>query len=124
MKAVRRGPWLFGRGSIDDGYGGYLCVASLKILQNSNVPHPKCSFLIETCEESGSYDLPHYLEALKEDLGEPDMIVVMDSGGPDYDHIWITEALRGLISGTLSIKFHMRESIRALPEDLFHLHLG
>ena len=32
------------------------------------------------------------------------MIVVMDSGGPDYDHIWITEALRGLVSGTLSIK--------------------
>ena len=104
LKAVRRGPWLFGRGSIDDGYGGYLCVASLKILQNSNIPHPKSSFLIETCEESGSYDLPSYLEALKEDLGEPDMIVVMDSGGPDYDHIWITEALRGLISGTLSIK--------------------
>ncbi len=104
LSAVRRGPWLFGRGSIDDGYGGYLCVAALKLLQNSNTPHPKCSFLIETCEESGSYDLPPYLEALKEDLGEPDMIVVMDSGGPDYEHIWITEALRGLISGTLSIK--------------------
>ena len=32
------------------------------------------------------------------------MIVVMDSGGPDYDHIWMTEALRGLVSGTLSVK--------------------
>ena len=104
LRAVRRDPWLFGRGSVDDGYGGYLCVAALKILQDSNIPHPKCSFLIETCEESGSYDLPPYLEALEEDLGEPDMIVVMDSGGPDYDHIWITESLRGLISGTLSIK--------------------
>ena len=52
------------------------------------------------------------------------MIVVMDSGGPDYDHIWITEALRGLVSGTLSIKVSHEESTRVLPEDLFHLHLG
>ena len=104
LDAVRRGEWLFGRGSIDDGYGGYLCLASLKLLQESGIPHPKCSFLIETCEESGSFDLPPYLESLKDELGDPDMIVVMDSGGPDYDHIWITESLRGLVSGTLSIK--------------------
>ena len=104
LEAVRREPWLFGRGSVDDGYGGYLCIAAVKLLQESGTPHPKCSFLIETCEESGSFDLPPYLESLKEDLGNPDMIVVMDSGGPDYEHIWITEALRGLLSGTLSIK--------------------
>ena len=104
LDAVRRDQWLFGRGSIDDGYGGYLCIAALKLLQESGIPHPKCSFLIETCEESGSFDLPPYLESLKDDLGNPDMIVVMDSGGPDYEHIWITEALRGLVSGTLSIK--------------------
>ena len=60
--------------------------------------------IIETCEESGSFDLPPYLEALSERLGNPDMVVVLDSGGPDYDHIWMTEALRGLVSGTLSVK--------------------
>ena len=60
--------------------------------------------IIETCEESGSFDLPTYLEALTERLGNPDMVVVLDSGGPDYDHIWMTEALRGLVSGTLSVK--------------------
>ena len=38
------------------------------------------------------------------ELGNPDMVVVLDSGGPDYDHIWMTEALRGLVSGTLSVK--------------------
>ena len=32
------------------------------------------------------------------------MIVVLDSGGPDYDHVWMTEALRGLVSGTLSVR--------------------
>ena len=104
LKAVRRDPWLYGRGSIDDGYGGYLCVTSVRLLQEAGIPHPRCIFLIETCEESGSYDLPPYLDALSEQLGDPDMIVVLDSGGPDYDHIWMTEALRGLVSGTLSVR--------------------
>ena len=104
LKAVRRDPWLYGRGTIDDGYGGYLCATSVRLLQEAGTPHPRCTFLIETCEESGSFDLPPYLDALTGELGNPDMIVVMDSGGPDYDHIWMTEALRGLVSGTLSVK--------------------
>jgi len=104
LKAVRRGPWLYGRGSIDDGYGGYLCASSVLLLQEAGIPHPRCTFLIETCEESGSFDLPPYLEALSEQMGDPDMVVVMDSGGPDYEHVWMTEALRGLVSGTLSVK--------------------
>ncbi|MBF92500.1 MAG: peptidase M20 [Euryarchaeota archaeon] len=104
LKAVRRDPWLFGRGSVDDGYGGYLCATSVRLLQEAGEPHPRCTMIIETCEESGSFDLPPYLEALTEQLGDPDMVVVMDSGGPDYDHIWMTEALRGLVSGTLSVK--------------------
>ncbi|MEE2625527.1 MAG: M20/M25/M40 family metallo-hydrolase, partial [Candidatus Thermoplasmatota archaeon] len=104
LKAVRRDPWLYGRGSIDDGYGGYLCITSIRLLQEAGATHPRCTFLIETCEESGSFDLPPYLDALAENLGNPDMIVVLDSGGPDYDHIWMTEALRGLVSGTLSVR--------------------
>ena len=104
LRAVRRDPWLYGRGSVDDGYGGYLCATSIRLLQEAGAPHPRCTMIIETCEESGSFDLPPYLEALTDQLGDPDMVVVMDSGGPDYDHVWMTEALRGLVSGTLSVK--------------------
>ena len=104
LKAVRRDPWLYGRGSVDDGYGGYLCATSVRLLQEAGAPHPRCTMIIETCEESGSFDLPPYLEALAEQLGDPDMVVVLDSGGPDYDHVWMTESLRGLVSGTLSVK--------------------
>tara|TARA_B100002052_G_scaffold297082_1_gene326937 strand:- start:254 stop:1696 length:1443 start_codon:yes stop_codon:yes gene_type:complete len=104
LKAVRREPWLYGRGSVDDGYGAYLCLASIMLLQEKNINHPKCTFLIETCEESGSFHLPPYLEKLTKDLGNPDLIVVLDSGGHDYEHIWTTDALRGLISGTLSVQ--------------------
>ncbi len=103
LKAVRRDPFLFGRGSVDDGYGGYVCATSIRLLQEAGIPHPKATFLIETCEESGSFDLPPYLDNLSAKLGSPDLVVVLDSGGPSYDHIWITEALRGLVSGTLSV---------------------
>ena len=104
LKAVRRDPFLYGRGSVDDGYGGYLCVTAIRLLQEAGIPHPKATFLIETCEESGSYDLPPYLDELTEDLGNPDLIVVLDSGGPSYEHIWVTEALRGLVAGNLSVR--------------------
>ena len=104
LKAVRQDPFLFGRGSVDDGYGGYLCVTAIRLLQEAGIPHPKATFLIETCEESGSFDLPPYLDALTEDLGNPDLIVVLDSGGPSYEHIWVTEALRGLVAGNLSVR--------------------
>ena len=30
FESCQEGSWLFGRGSIDDGYGGYLCVAALR----------------------------------------------------------------------------------------------
>ncbi len=104
LKAVRRDPFLYGRGSVDDGYGGYLCVTAIRLLQEAGIPHPKATFLIETCEESGSYDLPPYLDELTEKLGNPDLVVVLDSGGPSYEHIWVTEALRGLVAGNLSVK--------------------
>lgn len=104
LKAVRREPFLYGRGSVDDGYGGYLCVTAIRLLQEAGIPHPKATFLIETCEESGSYDLPPYLDELTEKLGNPDLVVVLDSGGPSYEHIWVTEALRGLVAGNLSVK--------------------
>ena len=76
------------------------CATAIRLLQEAGIPHPKATFLIETCEESGSFDLPPYLDALTDELGNPDLIVVLDSGGPSYDHIWITEALRGLVAET------------------------
>lgn len=100
---VREDPWLFGRGSVDDGYGGYLCVLSILACQAHGIAHPKATFLIETCEESGSFDLPAYLDELADVLGSPDLIVVMDAGAGDYDRLWVTTALRGLVGGTLDV---------------------
>ncbi|MBT4058707.1 MAG: M20/M25/M40 family metallo-hydrolase [Euryarchaeota archaeon] len=100
---VREDPWLYGRGSVDDGYGGYCSLISLMALQAQGIAHPSCTFILETCEESGSPDLPFYLEELTDELGIPDMVVVLDSGLGDYERVWVTESLRGLVGGTLTV---------------------
>ena len=33
-------------------------------LEDQGVPHARCVILIEACEESGSYDLPFYVDHL------------------------------------------------------------
>ena len=103
-KPVIEDDWLFGRGSVDDGYGGYAGVLSVLALQNQGIPHPTCRFLIETGEESGSPDLELYLDELKAHLGIPDLVIILDTGGMDYDRLWITQSLRGIVAGTLSVK--------------------
>ena len=103
-KPVIEDNWLYGRGSVDDGYGGYAGILSVLGLQEQGLPHPTCRFLIETGEESGSPDLELYLDELKPQLGIPDVVIVLDTGGMDYDRLWITQSLRGIVAGTLSVK--------------------
>jgi acetylornithine deacetylase/succinyl-diaminopimelate desuccinylase-like protein len=105
------GPWtpvidsgkLYGRGGADDGYAVFAALAALGALAAQRVPHARCIGLIETCEESGSYDLPAYLDALKPRLGNVDLVVGLDSGCGDYERLWITTSLRGLASGKLTV---------------------
>ena len=103
-KPVIEDGWLYGRGSVDDGYGGYAGVLSILALQDQGISHPTCRFLIETGEESGSPDLSYYLDELESVLGVPDLVIVLDTGGLDYDRLWVTESLRGIVAGTLSVK--------------------
>ena len=95
---------MFGRGSVDAGYGGYAGILSVLALQDQGISHPTCRFLIETGEESGSPDLSYYLDELGSVLGIPDLVIVLDTGGIDYDRLWVTESLRGIVAGTLSVK--------------------
>ena len=105
------GPWqpliendrLFGRGAADDGYAIFAALSAIAALQADNVPHARCVGIIETCEESGSYDLPAYLEALRPRLGAVDFVVGLDSGCGDYERLWVTTSLRGMTAGTLRV---------------------
>ena len=108
---VGLGPWtpvlrdgkLYGRGGADDGYAAFACVAALQALQRQRLPHARCVVLIEACEESGSYDLPAYVEALAGRIGTPSLVICLDSGCGNYEQLWITTSLRGLVGGTLTV---------------------
>jgi acetylornithine deacetylase/succinyl-diaminopimelate desuccinylase-like protein len=105
------GPWLprrdgdrlYGRGGADDGYAMFAALAALMALRTQGVPHGRAIVVIEACEESGSYDLPSYVDHLAARLGRPSLVVCLDSGCGNYDQLWLTTSLRGCLSGTLSI---------------------
>ncbi len=106
------GPWtpeyqdgkLYGRGGADDGYAVYASIAAVQALKAQNVPHPRIVGLIETCEESGSYDLLPYVDALRKRLGEVALVVCLDSGAGNYDQLWLTTSLRGMGGGVLKVE--------------------
>jgi acetylornithine deacetylase/succinyl-diaminopimelate desuccinylase-like protein len=106
------GPWtpvldegrLYGRGGADDGYAIFASVLALAALHEQGVPHARVVGLIECCEESGSYDLPAYLEALRSRVGQVDLVIGLDSGCGNYEQLWVTTSLRGIAAGTLDVE--------------------
>jgi acetylornithine deacetylase/succinyl-diaminopimelate desuccinylase-like protein len=106
------GPWmpvlqdgkLFGRGGADDGYAIFASLLALSALKEQGVGHARIVGLIECCEESGSYDLPAYIDALKSRIGTVDLVIGLDSGCGNYDQLWVTTSLRGIAAGTLTVE--------------------
>ncbi|MCW5651039.1 MAG: M20 family metallopeptidase [Ramlibacter sp.] len=106
------GPWtpkyedgrLYGRGGADDGYAVYASIAAVQALKAQKVAHPRIVGLVETCEESGSYDLLPYVDALRPRLGDVALVICLDSGAGNYDQLWLTTSLRGMASGTLKVE--------------------
>ncbi|HVT05434.1 MAG TPA: M20 family metallopeptidase [Thermoanaerobaculia bacterium] len=99
---VRRDGKLFGRGAADDGYAVFACVSAIKAMQEQGVPHSRLVVLIECCEESGSVDLPFYVEKLNDRIGTPGLVICLDSGCGNYEALWSTASLRGSIVGNLT----------------------
>ncbi|GGI91561.1 M20/M25/M40 family metallo-hydrolase [Legionella impletisoli] len=114
------GPWdpvikdgrLYGRGAADDGYAAYAALTAICALQEQEVSHPRCVIIIEASEESGSQDLPFYIETLKDKIGTPNLIICLDSGAGNYDQLWMTTSLRGNIVGELSVEL-LKEGIHS-----------
>src|SRR4030095_12826564 len=73
-------------------------------LQSQGLPHSRCVVMIEACEESGSYDLPYYVDHLAARIGKPSLIVCLDSGCGNYEQLWLTTSLRGMTGGNLVVK--------------------
>lgn len=106
------GPWepvlkegcLYGRGAADDGYAAYASLVAIRALQEQGLAHARCIIVIEACEESGSYDLPFYIEVLQERIGKPSLVICLDSGAGNYQQLWMTTSLRGNVVGELSVE--------------------
>lgn len=101
---VLRGNRLYGRGAVDDGYSGYAATTAIESVLAAGGRHARCVVILETCEESGSPDLPEYLERLRPRLGEVSLVVCLDSGGYDYERLWLSTSLRGLIAAVVTVR--------------------
>ncbi|TDI32930.1 MAG: M20/M25/M40 family metallo-hydrolase [Acidobacteria bacterium] len=102
-KPVVRDGKLYGRGGADDGYAVFGSLTAIEALEKQGLPHGRCVVIIECCEESGSPDLPAYIDHLKDRIGTPSLVVCLDSGCGNYDQFWVTTSLRGMISGNLTV---------------------
>ena len=107
-----KGPWtpviedgrLYGRGGADDGYAMFAALTAVEALVGAGGLHSRLIVLIEAGEESGSPDLAAHVDNLSHRLGDVDLVVCLDSGAADYDAMWVTTSLRGLVSGTLHVQ--------------------
>ena len=106
------GPWkpvireekLYGRGGADDGYALFASLGSILALKDQGISLPRIVILIEFCEESGSPDLPFYMDDCSDIIGEVDLVICLDSGAGNYDQFWNTVSLRGMISCNLKVQ--------------------
>jgi acetylornithine deacetylase/succinyl-diaminopimelate desuccinylase-like protein len=101
---VLRDGKLYGRGGADDGYAIFSSLTAIRLLQEQGRPHARCVVLIEACEESGSYDLPHYVDLLADRIGTPSLVVCLDAECGNYDQLWSTTSLRGNLVGNLGVE--------------------
>ena len=106
------GPWspvldgdrLYGRGGADDGYSAFASLTAIRAVRAAGGQHARCVVIIEACEESGSFDLPHYIDYLQDRIGTPSLVVCLDSGCGNYDQLWCTTSLRGIVAGNLEVR--------------------
>jgi acetylornithine deacetylase/succinyl-diaminopimelate desuccinylase-like protein len=106
------GPWtpvlrdgkLFGRGGADDGYAVFAAISAIKAVQTQGLEHSRIVVIIECCEESGSVDLPPYIDHFSDRIGTPRLVICLDSGCGNYEQLWITTSLRGSIVGNLTVE--------------------
>lgn len=95
---------LYGRGAADDGYALFSAMSALAALRKQNIPHARSIIIIEAEEESDDDDIAYYLNYLKDIFGNVSLVICLDSGAGDYERLWLTNSLRGVIVGALEVK--------------------
>jgi len=111
-KPVNKNGRLYGGGGADDGYAIFAVVSAIKALQQQNASYPRLVTMIECCEESGSFDLPYYVDQLAPRIGTPGLVICLDSGCGNYDQLWSTASLRGVMVADLTVSI-LREGVHS-----------
>lgn len=114
------GPWdpvikddkLYGRGGADDGYAAFASLTAIRAVREAKKQHARCVVIIEGCEESGSFDLPFYIDHLQDRIGTPSLVICLDSGCGNYDQLWCTTSLRGIAVGDLTVEI-LKEGVHS-----------
>ena len=73
-------------------------------MKSQGVKLPRIVVMIEFCEESGSPDLPYYMDSCSAIIGDVDLVICLDSGAGNYEQFWNTVSLRGMISCNLKVE--------------------
>ncbi len=92
FEPVRDGDHLYGRGTADDGYSVFAAVTGLMAAGGGR---GRVVIMIEASEESGSPDLAAYVEHLSGRIGQPSLVICLDSSALSWDRLWLTSSLRG-----------------------------
>lgn len=103
-KPVREGDLVYGRGLADDGYSIFAALGAVEAALKAGHTLPRVCVMIEACEESGSPDLRYYVSLLKDRIGNPSTIVTLDSEDRDGVRLWLSQSLRGLVNGFLTVE--------------------
>jgi acetylornithine deacetylase/succinyl-diaminopimelate desuccinylase-like protein len=111
-KPVLEGNRLYGRGGADDGYAAFGSLLAIEAAQREGWRHQRCVVLIEASEESGSPHLPAHLDALRDRIGTPSLVICLDAGCLDDQRLWVTTSLRGLADGVLRVDV-LREGVHS-----------
>lgn len=101
---VLRADKLYGRGAVDDGYAVFTFIAAIKAMQEQKIPHNKFVLMIEGAEESDSGGFAEYAELLRDRIGKPNFVLILDAECKDYRRLWVTTSTRGLINGFLNVE--------------------
>ena len=96
---------LYGRGGADDGYASFSILTAIKACQDHNCPMPRICLLFEGAEESTDEDLTYYFNKILPIIGNNVIAFIpLDSGCSDYERLWITNSLRGVIDFVISVR--------------------
>ena len=105
------GPWtpviegdkLYGRGGADDGYAMFASLTAINALRRDKRPARALRGADRGLRGERQLDLPAYIDHLAPRIGQLSLVVCLDSGCANYDQLWSTTSLRGLVIGTLDV---------------------